>query len=127
VGGLGGQVLVGVDDTPPPIKLAPPPVTKSGAPRGGGGGRGRRSHLTAAQARKLLGWPNICKLAYAFLWEYSYKRLKLAQLLGQLGVFLTPPTRPPCVIYCRESLREYSNIRGGVRMTSRPAARWRWR
>jgi hypothetical protein len=28
-------------------------------------------------------------LAYAFLWEHSYKRLKLAQLLGQLGVFLT--------------------------------------
>ena len=24
----------------------------------------------------------------AFLWEYSYKRLKLGQLLGQLGVFL---------------------------------------
>jgi hypothetical protein len=29
------------------------------------------------------------KLTHAFLWEYSYKRLKLAQLLGQLGVFLT--------------------------------------
>jgi hypothetical protein len=29
-------------------------------------------------------------LAHAFLlWGYSYKRLKLAQLLGQLGVFLT--------------------------------------
>jgi hypothetical protein len=28
-------------------------------------------------------------LAYAFLWEHSYKRLQLAQLLGQLGVFLT--------------------------------------
>ena len=25
-----------------------------------------------------------------FLWEYSCKRLQLAQLLGQLGVFLTP-------------------------------------
>jgi hypothetical protein len=40
-------------------------------------------------ARKLLGWPKRCKLARAFLWEYSYKRLELAQLLGQLGVFLT--------------------------------------
>jgi hypothetical protein len=30
-----------------------------------------------------------CKLAHAFRWEYSYRRLKLAQLLGQLGVFLT--------------------------------------
>jgi hypothetical protein len=28
-------------------------------------------------------------LAHAFLWEYSDKRLKLAQLLGQLGIFLT--------------------------------------
>ena len=29
------------------------------------------------------------KLTHAFLWEYTYKRLKLAQLLGQLGVFIT--------------------------------------
>jgi hypothetical protein len=28
-------------------------------------------------------------LANTFLWEYSDKRLKLAQLLGRLGVFLT--------------------------------------
>jgi hypothetical protein len=42
-----------------------------------------------AEAGKVLGWPKLCKLAHAFLWEYSYKRLKLAQLLGQLGVFLT--------------------------------------
>jgi hypothetical protein len=41
------------------------------------------------QARKASGWPKISKLTHAFLWEYSYKRLKLAQLLGQLGVFLT--------------------------------------
>jgi hypothetical protein len=37
----------------------------------------------------VLGWPKRCKLAYSFLWDYSYRRLKLAQLLGQLGVFLT--------------------------------------
>ena len=37
----------------------------------------------------MLGWPKRCKLAHAFLWEYRCKRLKLAQLLGQLGVFLT--------------------------------------
>ena len=35
------------------------------------------------------GWSKRCNLARAFLWEYSYKRLKLAQLLNQLGVFLT--------------------------------------
>ena len=37
----------------------------------------------------MLGWPKKYKLAHAFLWEYSDKRVKLAQLLGQLGVFLT--------------------------------------
>ena len=31
----------------------------------------------------------------AFLWECSYKRLKLAQLLGQLGVFLTLEKQSP--------------------------------
>jgi hypothetical protein len=39
--------------------------------------------------RKVLGWPKRSQLAHAFLWEYSDERLKLAQLLGQLGVFLT--------------------------------------
>jgi hypothetical protein len=39
-------------------------------------------------ARKVLGWPKICELAHAFIWEYSYKGLKLAQLLGRHGVFL---------------------------------------
>jgi hypothetical protein len=28
-------------------------------------------------------------LAHAFLWEYGYNRLRLAQPLGQLGAFLT--------------------------------------
>jgi hypothetical protein len=28
------------------------------------------------------------QVAHAFLWGYSYKRPKLVQLLGQLGVFL---------------------------------------
>ena len=43
-------------------------------------------------ARKVSGWPKRCKLAHAFLWEYSYKRLqKLAQFLGQLGIFQVGP------------------------------------
>ena len=42
-----------------------------------------------AVAKTVLGWPKGCKLAHASLWRYSYERLKLAQLLGQLGVFLT--------------------------------------
>ena len=37
----------------------------------------------------MLGWPKISKLVHVFLWEHSYKRLKLAQLLGQLSIFLT--------------------------------------
>jgi hypothetical protein len=40
------------------------------------------------------GWPKRCKLAHAFLWAYSYKRLELAKLLGQLGVFLTLSPSP---------------------------------
>jgi hypothetical protein len=47
----------------------------------------------SAPARKALGWPKRCKLTHAFLWEYCYKRLKFAQRLGQLGVFLTCPAR----------------------------------
>ena len=39
----------------------------------------------ACSATKVLGRPKRCQLAHAFLWEYSYKRLKLAQLLGQLS------------------------------------------
>jgi hypothetical protein len=37
----------------------------------------------------VLGWLKICKFVHAILWEYSYERLKLAQLLCQLGIFLT--------------------------------------
>jgi hypothetical protein len=33
--------------------------------------------------------PKECELAHAILWEYNYKRLELAQRLGQLGGFLT--------------------------------------
>ena len=57
---------------------------------------GRVSHNIGAPpffsvpiARKVLGCPNICKLAPAFLLKYGYKRQKLTQLLGQLAVFLT--------------------------------------
>ena len=54
----------------------------------------------AAVASKVLGWPKRCKMAHALLWEHSDKRLKLAQLLGQLGVFLTClQLAPPCSPY----------------------------
>ena len=45
------------------------------------------------RARKVSGWPKWCKLAQTCLWEYSYKRLRLAQLLGQLGRFFSLRTR----------------------------------
>jgi hypothetical protein len=41
-----------------------------------GGGRLIASP-SAGRARKLLGWPKRCKLARAFLWEYSDKKLRL--------------------------------------------------
>jgi hypothetical protein len=41
------------------------------------------------RARKVSGWSKRYKLAHGFLWEYSDKRLQLAQLLGQLGRFLS--------------------------------------
>jgi hypothetical protein len=37
----------------------------------------------------VLGSPKRCKLAHAFLWDHSHNRLKLAQVLGRRGVFLT--------------------------------------
>jgi hypothetical protein len=51
----------------------------------------------------VLGWPKRCKLAHVFLWECSDNGLKLAQLLAQLGVFLS---RAMCarwrdVSYCK--------------------------
>ena len=43
----------------------------------------------AAQAREVLRLTQKMQVAHTFLWECSYKGLKLAQLLGQLGVALT--------------------------------------
>jgi hypothetical protein len=57
------------------------------------------SIVVILEREKVLGWPKICRLAHAFLWENCCKRLELAQLLGQLGVSLTsrplPSPRPP--------------------------------
>ena len=62
----------------------------------GGFSRRSRSRLCRSSvrihgtcARKAFGRPKRRKLAHAFLWEHSYKRLKLAQLLGQLSIFLS--------------------------------------
>jgi hypothetical protein len=54
------------------------------------------------------GWPKRCELAQPFLRERSYKKLKLAQLLGRLGVFLT--AGPICL-----SLVEYIGLYVGTK------------
>ena len=59
------------------------------------------AYARAVRARKVSGWPKRCKLADVSLWKYSYKRLKLAQLLGQLGVFLTVVIRPRSASFIR--------------------------
>jgi hypothetical protein len=59
-------------------------------PRRGGEGRSGRGQ----RERMVLGWPKRCKLAHASLPLVgiqntdNFKRLKLARLLGQLGVLL---------------------------------------
>ena len=76
-------------------KVAHAPATPVGVHSGEGPPQPALLHpahllvLPLLQATQVFGWPNRCKLAHAFLWEYSYKRLKLDQLLGQHGVFLT--------------------------------------
>ena len=55
--------------------------------------RPERSTVRGTRERgKAFGWPRRCKSARAFLWECGCKRLKLAQLLGRLGVFLAGGT-----------------------------------
>jgi hypothetical protein len=49
-------------------------------------GPARRARVAPLAARTVLGWPKRCNP-----WEYSGGGLTLAQLLGQLGVFLTCP------------------------------------
>jgi hypothetical protein len=70
------------------------PMTGGGG-GGGGGAAGaagapdpRAAPVRSLSARKLLGWPRRCKLAHALPREYSYKGLKLAQLLGQFSLLI---------------------------------------
>ena len=60
-------------------------------------------------ARKVSGWPNRCELARAFLWEYSEKRLELAQLLGQLGDFLTVVPPKPQAVELRTTMSAHTS------------------
>ena len=49
-------------------------------PFGPSAGLHSRPSAAARNVLGWLGWPRRCKLAHAFVWEYSCKRLKLAQL-----------------------------------------------
>ena len=68
----------------------------------------------------MLGWPKRCKLAHAFLWEYSYKRLKLAQLLGQLGIVLTLIVDATPLIPTRQDPRLQANMQAVSTAVARP-------
>jgi hypothetical protein len=81
VQGVLGRVRGGPVGPPGPLGLAALGATVLG--------EHDRLRLRDAVARKVLGWPKRRKLAHAFLSKYSDKRLKLAQLLAQLGAFLT--------------------------------------
>ena len=62
----------------------------------------------------MLGWPKRSKLAHAFRWKHSYKRLKLDQLLGHLGVFLTWPEGRVCTIGAGDPLHATRAVLGLV-------------
>ena len=89
-------------------QLRPSPSLAAGA------AAARADHPDAG-ASKVLGRPRRCKLAHAFLWAYSDKRRKLAQLPGQLGVLLTGARAPPSCAAARR--------RRGSRRGRRPPAR----
>jgi hypothetical protein len=72
------------------------------------------------RARKVLGWPKICKLVHGFLWKCRYKTLKLAQLLDQLGVFRATVQR-------RKQHRESGNTHSAAHrrtLPNQPAANY---
>jgi hypothetical protein len=67
----------------------PPPAYREAICRAYLARRAPRRGCNARGGREVLGWPRRCELAHAFLWEYSRRRLRLAQFLGQPGVSLT--------------------------------------
>jgi hypothetical protein len=105
------------------IHLSTPPerVMQNTCPPPAGGRRASR----CAAARELSGWPRRRKLGHALLREYSYERLKLAQLLGHHGAFLTcaagpkPNCGPPALPFAVWSRRSATAgpalpLRGGL-------------
>jgi hypothetical protein len=73
-----------------PLSVAPwptPPAAQSRAPASTASPTATTAEPGWSEKRVRLA--QNMRVGHAFLWEYSYKRLQLAQLLGQLGVFLT--------------------------------------
>jgi hypothetical protein len=72
-------------------------------------------------ARKVLGWPKICKLAMHSCGNTAIKlkRLKMAQLLGQYGVFLTyvAPNGPDFIIVRVQSVPNVGSAENGSAQT----------
>jgi hypothetical protein len=73
------------------------------------------------RARKVLGWPKRCRLAHGFRREHSCKRLKLAQLLGQLGVFLTWSCQSSSSCHSRSGLKVFASSPHSSLLRCRPA------
>ena len=74
----------------------------------------REGPLRVLAARTLLGWPKRCKLAHALLWQYSYKRLELARLLGRHGGFLTCGSKrsmPELSLYSAASMEMFTVLK----------------
>jgi hypothetical protein len=73
-------------------KLARPERARTGPP-GPRRASGTHRSRTSASRGEMSDWLKRCRLVHAFLSKHLYKRLKLAQLLGQHGVFITPRPR----------------------------------
>jgi hypothetical protein len=81
------------DDWPPGCAVCSSTACASAAASGSGGSRTSRECRWSERGVRLT---QRSKLAHTSLWECSYKRLKLAQLLGKLASFsLGPPSRSP--------------------------------
>ena len=76
------------------VDLAAEVLDGCAVPRGGVG-------LELARERCQVS-PKICKSAHALRRKHGYERLKLAQLLGRLGVFLTLASGAPFCQTTRE-------------------------
>jgi hypothetical protein len=62
------------------------------------------------RARKVLGWPKRCRLAMHSCGSTAIKAVQLAQLLGQLGVFLTEGLNTKHYEFLKYMRRRYPGV-----------------